>query len=157
MASSPGPGAQRPSGRQVFEASLSGAQARPFIPRLRSDPPAYQPVPHNLLEFREHEGKDVRERRLRRLWISLPKNQKLNHDESGDQEIAEQYRVEDEHSLTKERAERLQEMYQDELLLRFRKHTAGFLHRNITWKEFEKYADAKESGESACLVCGGTA
>lgn len=147
MASSPGPGVQRPSRRQIFEASLSGAQARPFIPRLRSDPPAYQPVPHNLVEFREHEGKDVRERRLRRLWLSLPKKQRLNHDESSDEEIAKEYTVADEHSLTKEGAQRLQEMYQDELLLRFRRHTAGFLHRSIGWKEFEKYADTKEAGE----------
>jgi solute carrier family 25 (mitochondrial phosphate transporter), member 23/24/25/41 len=137
-----------PSRRDIFERSLSGAQARPFIPRLRSDPPAYQPLPHNLVEFRVQEGKEVRERRLRRLWQTLPKKQQLRHDEAEDEDVAKSWTVKDDHSLTKESATRLQEMYQDELLLRFRGHTGGLLNRDITWKEFEKYADAKEAGSS---------
>lgn len=80
--------------------------------------------------------------------MSLPKHPKLQHDESADEEIAKEHVVDDDHSLTKESAQRLQEMYQDELLLRFRRHTAGFLNRNIGWKEFEKYADTKEAGMS---------
>ncbi|KAF7798945.1 hypothetical protein EIP86_010173 [Pleurotus ostreatoroseus] len=139
-----------PSGREVFDASLSGAQTRPFLPHLRSDPPAYQPVPHNLLEFRAQEGRENREHRLRTLWLGLPKRQRSLHDEYEDEQVAREVlppEVAGEHhgKLTKESAKRLEEMYQDELLKRFRTHTAGFLHRNIGWKEFEKYADAKEA------------
>ena len=149
MASS-NPDLHRPTRREVFEASLAGAQTRPFIPRLRSDPPAYQPVPHNLVEFRAQESKEHRERRLKRLWLSLPKRQKIDHDESEDEEVARAYPVESDHALTAESAQRLQEMYQDELLNRCRKHSAGFLQRRIGWLEFEKYAEAKEAG--ACLA-----
>ena len=76
---------QCPTRREVFEASLAGAQTRPFIPRLRSDPPPYQPLPHSLVEFRVQEGRENREHRLKQLWYSLPKKQKLEHDESEDE------------------------------------------------------------------------
>ncbi|KAI0347249.1 mitochondrial carrier [Trametopsis cervina] len=143
--SSSSTGLHRPSRRDIFDDSLSGARTRPFIPRLRSDPPVYEPVPHNLLEFRAQEGGETRERRLRRLWQSLPKKQKLRHDESEDADVARKVSVDDDHSLTKENAKRLEDMYHDELLLRFRGHTAGFLNRDITWREFAEYADAKEA------------
>ncbi|EKM59223.1 uncharacterized protein PHACADRAFT_85734 [Phanerochaete carnosa HHB-10118-sp] len=142
MASTPSRG-QGPSRREIFEASFTGAQDRPWIPRLRSDPSAYHPVPHNLCEFRELEGKEARERRLRRLWSTLPKNRGINHDESEDEAIARQYAVEDDRSLTPDSAKRLQEMYHDEFFHRLRGES--FLHRTIGWKEFLKYADAKEA------------
>ncbi|KAI0092006.1 mitochondrial carrier [Irpex rosettiformis] len=145
MASSSTIGSPGPSRRDIFEGSLSGAQARPFIPRLRSDPPPYQPIPHNLVEFRALEGKEARERRLKKLWLSLPKRQRLRYDEGENQVVAEKWEVEDDHSLTKESAKRLQEMYHDELLLHFRGHTAGLLNRDISWPEFKQYADAKEA------------
>ncbi|KAI0773450.1 mitochondrial carrier [Irpex lacteus] len=145
MASSSAPGSPGPSKRDIFERSLSGAQTRPFIPRLRSDPPPYQPIPHNLLEFRAQEGKETREKRLKKLWQSLPKKQKRRHDAGEDDVVAKKWEVEDDHSLTKESAKRLQDMYHDELLLRFRGHTAGLLNRDISWHEFEKYADTKEA------------
>ena len=66
--------------------------------------------------------------------------------------VARKWEVADDHSLTKESATRLQEMYHDELLLRFRGHTAGLLNRDISWPEFEKYADAKETGKPH--ICG---
>lgn len=135
---------QRPSRRDIFEASFTGAQDRPWLPRLRSDPPAYHPVPHNLSEFRTLEGEEARQRRLRRLWSSLLKKPKNNHDDSEDEAVARQYAVNDDDSLTAESAKRLQEMYHDELFNRCRGE--GFLHRNIGWKEFEKYAEAKEAG-----------
>ncbi|KAI0702892.1 mitochondrial carrier [Cytidiella melzeri] len=143
--STPTTGPSQPSRRDIFEQSLSGAQTRPFIPRLRSDPTSYQPIPHNLVEFRVQESRAGREKRLRRLWLSLPKNRTLTHDAGDDADVARTWTVEDEHSLTKESATRLQEMYQDELLLRFRGHTAGLLNRDISWTEFEKYAEAKEA------------
>ena len=137
---------QCPTRREVFEASLAGAQTRPFIPRLRSDPPPYQPLPHSLVEFRVQEGRENREHRLKQLWYSLPKKQKLEHDESEDEKVAKECSVEGDHTLTAESAQRLEEMYQDELVSRCRKDTAGFLHRNISWLEFQKYAEAKETG-----------
>ena len=134
---------QGPSRRDIFDASLAGAQDRPWIPRLRSDPPAYHPIPHSLSEFRSQEGRE-RETRLRRLWRSLPKNPKVNHDELEDEAVARRYAVQDDHSLTPESARRLQEMYNDELFDRCR--GKGFLHRNIGWEDFERYAEAKETG-----------
>ena len=98
------------------------------------------------------EGKDNRQRRLKQVYLALPKGIKFNHDEDDDEEVAKEYPVESDHSLTPESAQRLQEMYQDELLSRFRRHTGGFLHRNIGWPEFEKYAEAKEAG--ACFPRG---
>lgn len=140
---------QGPSRREVYEASLNGVQDRPWLPRLRSDPPAYHPVPHNLSEFRVQEGKESRERRLRRLWTSLPKNPKISHDEAEDEAVASKYAVEDDHSLTEDDAKRLQEMYNDELYNRFRGE--GFLHRNVGWNEFVRYTEAKEVGAlSSC-------
>jgi solute carrier family 25 (mitochondrial phosphate transporter), member 23/24/25/41 len=142
---------QGPSKREIFDASFTGAQERPWIPRLRSDPPAFHPVSHNLSEFRIREGNE-RERRLRRLWRSLPKNPKVNHDESEDRAIADRYSVEDDHSLTPESAKRLQEMYNDELFARFL--GKGFLHRTISWDDFERYAENKEAGKClSCLPC----
>ncbi|GJE84214.1 mitochondrial carrier [Phanerochaete sordida] len=134
---------QGPSRREIFEASLKGAQHRPWIPRLRHDPPAYHPVPHNLCEFRELEGKEARERRLRQLWNTFPKNPKINHAEPDDEAVAREFAVGDDDSLTADNARRLHEMYEDEFFHRLRGE--GFLHRNIGWKEFTKYADAKEA------------
>ena len=135
---------QGPSRREIFEASLNGTQNRPWLPRLRSDPPAYRPIPHNLAEFRAQEGKESRERLLRRLWKSLPKQPKIHHDLSEDEAVARRFAVEDDHSLTEESARRLQEMYNDELFVRCRRE--GLLRRNIEWAEFERYAEAKEAG-----------
>ena len=146
---------RRPTRREVFEASFSGAQTRPFIPRLRSDPPSYQPLPHNLVEFREQEGQESRTSRLRQLWLTLPKDVRINHAEAEDEQVAREFAVDGDQSLTRERAERLQEMYQDELFSRCRTHTTELLHRNIGWVEFEKYAEAKEAGACpcSCLTC----
>ncbi|KIP10715.1 hypothetical protein PHLGIDRAFT_125406 [Phlebiopsis gigantea 11061_1 CR5-6] len=132
-----------PSRREIFEASFNGAQDRPWLPRLRADPPAYRPAPHDLCQFRGLEGKESRERRLRRLWNSLPKNPEIKHDEDEDEAIARKYAVEDDQSLTEDDAKRLQEMYNDELYNNCL--GSGFLHRKIGWKEFERYADAKEA------------
>ncbi len=135
---------QRPSGREIFEASLSGAQSRPFIPPLKSDPP-YQPLPHSLLEFRQQEGAVERERRLRQLWLKLPKRHHLGH-EGEAEETANEFPVQSDSSLTLEGAMRLKEMYETELLGRCGGHTSGFTRRHIGWKEFQKYAEGKEAG-----------
>lgn len=155
MASTSDANVHCPTRREVFDASFAGAQHRPFIPRLRSDPPSFQPVPRNLAQFRVLEGKDNREHRLKQVYLTLPKKTNCNHDDEDD-DVAREHPVESDHSLTPESAQRLEEMYQDELLSRFRRHTGGFLHRNIGWPEFEKYAEAKEAGAClppSCLTC----
>ncbi|GBE79699.1 Calcium-binding mitochondrial carrier SAL1 [Sparassis crispa] len=131
------------SARDVYEASLSGAQDRPFLPRLRSDPPINPPICHSLREFRARETPEEKEKRLRKLWRRLPEwNRPRGLD---DEAVATAYPVQEGGSLTAESAKRLEEMYDDELLGRCGGHTAGFLHRNISWRDFEKYADAKEA------------
>ncbi|CCM03175.1 uncharacterized protein FIBRA_05297 [Fibroporia radiculosa] len=132
-----------PSNRDVFEASLSGAQDRSYIPRLRSDPLEYHTIPHNLQEFRAQEGPERRERRLRKLWSRLPK--RTSPETELDDCVAEAYPVKSDGVLTPEGARKLQEMYEAELCGRCGAHTRGFLHRSCSWSEFLKYADAKEA------------
>ncbi|TFK55973.1 mitochondrial carrier [Heliocybe sulcata] len=130
-----------PSKREIYEASLSGAQERPYIPRLRSDPPAYHPLPHSLLEFRQQEGAEERERWLRELWRRLPKQRQGNID---DEAISRAIPVMDDTSLTRERAKKLQEMYEDELVGSCNSSGLG-LTRHIGWREFKRYAEQKEA------------
>ncbi|THH32885.1 hypothetical protein EUX98_g1280 [Antrodiella citrinella] len=134
---------RRPSNREIYEASYSGAQNRPFIPRLRSDNYHYHPLPHNLVEFRTQEGESRREQRLRDVWSRLPK--KFNHDDAEDEEIARRNPVKKDGVLTKESAKELEEMYQDELVGRCGGHTSGFRRRSIGWNEFREYAVQKEA------------
>ena len=58
------------------------------------------------MEFRVQEGKENRDKRLRHLWLSLPKKQKFNHGESEDEEAAKEYPVENDKTLTQESARR---------------------------------------------------
>lgn len=137
------PHEQRPSSRETFDASHSGAQDHPFIPRLRSDPVIVRPLPpHNLVEFREQEGKIVREQRLQEVWLKLPK--RLYHDVD-DEEVANRYPVRRDGQLTRESAKELEEMYEDELVGKCNGHS-GIRRRNIGWKEFKQYAVEKEAG-----------
>ena len=104
--------------------------------------PLPEPEAEVVLDEPEADAEPVAE------WLEL--------DEEEDELVAKRWTVDDDHSLTKESAKRLQEMYQDELLLRFRGHTAGLLNRDISWHEFEKYADTKEAGTFVlALSCGG--
>jgi solute carrier family 25 (mitochondrial phosphate transporter), member 23/24/25/41 len=132
----------RPNGRDIYEATLSGEQGRPFIPRLRSDHPTYSPVPHSLVEFRNQEGRAVRKQRLHDLWKQLPKatQQERNPDSS------EAIVVKDDKALTLQKAQRLKTMYEDELLGRCGGHVVGPSPGHIRWKDFKKYAEAKEVG-----------
>lgn len=138
-----------PSRRDLYEACLTGAQDRPYIPRLRSDPPSYQLIPHNLQEFRAQEGPDARDRRLRDLWSRLP--QRIVHHEDDDTAQiagpgADGPPVLADGALTAETARGMQAMYEAELRSRCGAHTSGFFHRGVSWSEFRKYADAKEAG-----------
>ncbi|KIJ70031.1 hypothetical protein HYDPIDRAFT_121357 [Hydnomerulius pinastri MD-312] len=128
-----------PTGREIYEASFSGAQDRPFIPRLRSDPPSYHPIPHSLLEFRQLEGKENRERRLHDLWKRLP-----NSSHHGSETAAARVIAPDE-TLTADNAEDMRRIYEDELLGRCVGHISSERPTHIRWSEFRKYAETKEA------------
>ncbi|KAI0638147.1 mitochondrial carrier [Trametes polyzona] len=136
----------RPSARQLYEDVLSGARPRPFIPRLRSDPPPYQPIPHSLREFREQEGVEGRQRRLRALWRRLPKRDWGSDPGVDDADaVGRAYPIKSDGDITAESARQLGEMYEDELLGRCGVRTRGPFSKRVSWTEFEKYADAKEA------------
>ena len=140
----------RPTRREIFDATLSGVQRPPFIPRLKSDPPAYHPIPHSLVEFREQEGFVNREQRFHRLWMKLPK--RVPHHDIDDDEVSRQYPVRNDHALTEESAKRLEAMYEDELLGSCGGHTSGFKRRVVSWEDFQKYAETKEAGEDVVSI-----
>jgi len=128
------------NGRDIYNASFSGAQDRPLVPRLRSDP-AYHALPHTLQEFRDLEGRENRKRRLQALWrrLSIP----LDHDHESCMSPSD---ASDADRLTPERAESLKMMYDNELMGHCG-HSSTV--SQIGWKEFKEYAEAKEIGESS--------
>lgn len=133
----------RGSGRDIYNASLSGAQDRPLIPRLRSDP-THPGFPHTLQEFRESEGRENRKRRLQVLWKRLTISPHHDHDfHMNSSDIA------DTDKLTQENAESLKMMYDNELLGHCG-HSATL--SQIGWKEFKEYAEAKEIGEPSWIL-----
>ena len=144
----------RPSRRAVYEASLSGAQDRPFIPRLRSDPPTYHPLPRTLQEFRELEGRQTRKARLRELWLKLPT---LDHSSADNDDGPSGDMIGGSASLTPEHARKVQRLYTQELVGTCHHSSHGDLSPGqIEWKEFKEYAEAKEAGTfpvlSPCAV-----
>lgn len=141
MASESTDDTSRPTGRNIYESSLSGARSRPFIPQLRSDHPKYSPIPHSLVEFRNQEGKEVRKQRLHDLWKQLPKPNRLHTDVP-----AKSIAGKDDAALTLQKAERLKAVYENELFGRCGGHMVGPSPGHIRWKDFKKYAEAKEVG-----------
>ena len=154
----------RPSAREIFDETLAGARPQPFLPRLRSDPSPYEPIPHSLREFRAQEGTETRRTRLRALWAALPETYEShgapseqqpshahNHRSEGagaDEATTHAYPVRRDGDLTAEGARRLDAMYADELLQRCTGgHGRGSFARRVSWPEFERYADKKEAGE----------
>ncbi|KII95124.1 hypothetical protein PLICRDRAFT_202930 [Plicaturopsis crispa FD-325 SS-3] len=132
---------KRPSGREIYDSVLSGARERPFIPRLPSDPPPQLPLAYGLHEFREREGREARERRLHELWKCLPKPTHRGSDPSA---IPKAVPPAGESSLTPEQAQILKNMYDNELLGSCGENSAGSPPGHIGWKEFRRYAEAKE-------------
>jgi solute carrier family 25 phosphate transporter 23/24/25/41 len=131
------------SARQVYDGSYSGAQERPWIPRLRSDISSYHPLPHSLVEFRELEGPKARETHLRQLWKRLPKSPLLALDHEDHEHDASS--VDDGGHLTPARAKELKRDYESELMGRCHGRL-GSLRTHIAFKEFRRYAEAKEVG-----------
>lgn len=134
----PGPSARSdpPHGRDIFEDSYSGAQDRPYIPRLRSDPP-HKRSPRSLDELHQQEGREARERRLRILWEKLPRSV---NGISGPSTLSNEG-----YEITHENAPKLEKVYEDELLRKCARE-GGTTTTLVTWQDFLEYADAKELG-----------
>lgn len=138
----------RPASRRaISEANDPEAQERPWIPRLRSDPASFHPLPRSLKEFRKQEGEEKREQRLRELWTRLPKRPLEDVD---DEAIAKNNPVTHDGELTVESATKLEKMYEDELygLCKAPPHTLR--DQGVCWPAFKKYAEAKEAGMYTC-------
>jgi solute carrier family 25 phosphate transporter 23/24/25/41 len=129
------------SRRETYDASLSGANDRPLIPRLRSDPLPHG-LPHTLQEFRDSEGRENRKNRLQALWRRLFV---LPHPDHQSQRNTSNTTV-DPDRFTRENAESLKTMYENELLGHCKGHPSA--PGQVGWKEFKEYAQAKEVGES---------
>ncbi|KAF8195817.1 mitochondrial carrier [Mycena galopus ATCC 62051] len=125
------------TGKEIFDNSDSGAEDRPFIPKLRSDPFPKRP-PRSLEEFRNDEGQENRKRRLKELWRQL-------HD-STKKILPAVDSVQPNVGLTPEAAQRLITMYEKELLRKCGGHSSSTSPiSGIEWKEFKEYAVAKET------------
>ena len=148
-------GRPRPSGREIFDGALSGALDRPFVPRLRSDPPStsFRLLARSLEDFRQEEGPENREKRLHAVWKRIPHPRKAHHSPphqhagNGDLDAVPSSWVPpgENASLTREKAEKLTAMYHDELLKECALEEGNTLEP-VTWGEFKKYADYKEAG-----------
>lgn len=130
--------------QQIYEDSLSGAQDRPPIPRLRSDKTLPAAPTHSLQEFREQEGRENRKRRLKALWKHICKRgYNFQHEAnvvgaSNDDMLAQ--------GFTLEKAKKLRAAYEDELYNHLGGQRSTSPRTHIGWKEFKAYAEAKEVG-----------
>jgi solute carrier family 25 (mitochondrial phosphate transporter), member 23/24/25/41 len=139
-------------GHQIYDDVLAGAQDRPWIPRLRSDPPPYHPLSLSLQEFRQREGHDSRKQRLKETWERLPSTTIM--------QIRRDLGPLKATKLTREEAQQLEGAYEDELLGRCNGKKipgeAGLGKAQVSWKEFKKYAEDKEAGarvlQISCLL-----
>ncbi|KAF9485293.1 mitochondrial carrier [Pholiota conissans] len=120
-----------PQGRHSDD--LLEPSIQPFIPHLRSDPISH---PHTLEEFREAEGRENRKRKLLEIWKSLPETLQSTTTQSSKTSRSS--------SINSAEAESLKATYDNELLLHCAGPSSGSRTRQIEWKEFKKYAEAKE-------------
>ncbi|KZO93762.1 mitochondrial carrier [Calocera viscosa TUFC12733] len=129
------------SKRDVFEATLAGSLAQPLLPPLRSDPRPTRKVPKSLPDFRQLESNQERTARLRALWLSLPKDLTDNDPTFGTKngESSNAYQP-----LTRERAQRLRDLYERELARECNGHGWRFRNTVVDWDGFQKYVEEKE-------------
>ena len=126
------------SRRALYDACVSGAQDRPHIPHLRSDPQtSYRPLPRSLVEFREREGREYRKARLRALWKRLLIA--LDAEGTGFEAVP---RLVGGTTLTPESAAQMRKMYERELM-----ESCSDSPGHIGWKKFKQYAEDKEAGQ----------
>src|SRR5712671_4485403 len=145
-----GESSTKSSKRAVYDGSLSGAQDRPYIPHLRSDPPSYRSLPRTLAEFRAQEGHEYRKARLHALWkqllVALDWDDDASHADSNLNSGVTSYPVVGTSvsgtALTPASARQMRKMYERELMGRCK--SSG----HVEWKVFKKYAEEKEAGQS---------
>jgi solute carrier family 25 phosphate transporter 23/24/25/41 len=135
------------SRRLIYDGSISGAQDRPDIPHLRSDPPSYHPLPRSLAEFRAQEGREYRKARLRALWKQLLAAIDSDAVKDAGSDAPQPTSpmgagAGSSTALTPESARQMRKTYERELMGRCK--SSG----HIGWKEFKKYAEDKEAGQS---------
>lgn len=130
--------------RAVYEGSISGAQDRPHIPHLRSDTRLHHPLPRSLAEFRSQEGREYRKARLRALWKQLLTALESDAEDAAS-DVATTWPVGVGTAITPESARQMRKMYDRELMGRCK--SSG----HVEWKEFKKYAEDKEAGQSHFL------
>lgn len=154
--------ADKLSNKEVYENTLSGTQDQRHIPLLRSDTHNYQKLAHSLSEFKALEGAQ-REERLKEVWKRLPmfdggKEKGASGSGSGSGSIVA-IKSGGDSLLTKEKADELKEMYENELVGRCRPGSDASAHSgpsgsapHISWKDFYRYAEAKEVGAQFSLL-----
>lgn len=152
--SNPGP----PSRREIFDATVAGVQDHVLLPHLRSDLPpskAYRRVAHTLEEFRRQEG-EGREARLRDIWQRLTETRngkgKAQTTSVGPVGPATSVGIGMRNTVfTREKAEKLQDIYDNELEDKCGKGRGPTRTRGprplIPWKDFYRYAEVKEAGK----------
>lgn len=124
------------SRRALYDACVSGAQDRPHIPHLRSDPQtSCHPLPRSLAEFRKLEGREYRKARLRALWKRLLT---ALHAEGTSFDTVP--RLVGGATLTPESAAQMRKMYERELM-----ESCSDKPGHIGWKKFKQYAEDKEA------------
>ncbi|KZV76065.1 mitochondrial carrier [Peniophora sp. CONT] len=131
------------SNSEIFRWVSAGAQDRPRLPHLRSDPPPSERVAHSLREFREREGHDARKKQLRELWHRLPD---LIQQAQGSGAIDARPGAKGSEAATREEARKLREAYVRELLATCRngRSVKGSGSNSIGWEDFRDYALEKE-------------
>jgi len=158
------PSGSRPlSRREIFDATITGVQDHVLVPQLRSDPSPsktyHRPV-HSLDEFRQQEG-EQREGRLKDVWqrLTVARNGK------GKDNVVSVRPVSPvtagsvgrkDTIFTREEAERLRDIYDDELLHKCG-NSSSLTHTRgpkplIPWKDFYRYAEAKEVGKLTITI-----
>jgi len=152
--SNPGP----PSRREIFDATVAGVQDHVLLPHLRSEPStsrAYRRAAHTLEEFRRQEGEE-REARLKDIWerLTVTRNGKgkIQTTSVGPVGPATSVGIGMKNTIfTREKAERLQDIYDNELEDKCGKGRGPTRTRGtrplIPWKDFYRYAEVKEAGE----------
>ena len=151
------------SGREVFDATIAGVQDHVLLPHLRSDPSTsktYHRPAHSLDEFRQQEG-ERREARLKDVWqrLTTARNGKGKDNAVSARPVslvtAGGAGTKDT-IFTREKAERLRDIYDDELLHKCGNGDGLTNTRGpkplIPWKDFYRYAEAKEVGELTITV-----
>ncbi|VDC07322.1 unnamed protein product [Peniophora sp. CBMAI 1063] len=130
------------SNSEVFNWVSAGAQDRPRLPHLRSDPPRSERASHSLDEFREREGHDVRKAQLKELWHRLP--DLIQQAQAG--AVEARAGAKGPEAVTREEARKMREAYVRELLASCRNghRSKGSAPNTIGWEDFRDYALEKE-------------